>query len=125
MLEKADKVGVLATEDEDIRSLRELVMYGLKGLAAYAEQRREPGITFSRAGGGHGAAGNQGREQAEAELRDRRGVDASLAGANQWREVSASAAEARVNGLVADTGQRGEPPGPGVGFTGALEQARS
>ena len=91
-------------------------------LAAYAEQRREPGITFARAGGGHGAAGNQGREQAEAELRDRRGVDASLAGANQWREVSASAAEARVNGLVADTGQRGEPPGPGVGFAGAVEQ---
>ncbi len=35
--EKARQVGVLATEDEDIRSLRELVIYGLKGLAAYAE----------------------------------------------------------------------------------------
>lgn len=32
---KADKVGVLATENEDIRSLRELVIYGLKGLSAY------------------------------------------------------------------------------------------
>lgn len=31
------KVGVLATEDEDIRSLRELITYGLKGMAAYAE----------------------------------------------------------------------------------------
>ena len=29
------KVGVLATENEDVRSLRELVTYGLKGLAAY------------------------------------------------------------------------------------------
>ena len=32
---KAEKVGVLATENEDIRSLRELITYGLKGLAAY------------------------------------------------------------------------------------------
>ena len=29
------KVGVLATEDENIRSIRELITYGLKGLAAY------------------------------------------------------------------------------------------
>ncbi len=36
-LEKAKSVGVLATENEDVRSLRELVIYGLKGLAAYAE----------------------------------------------------------------------------------------
>ena len=34
---KEDEVGVLATEDEDIRSLRELVIYGVKGMAAYAE----------------------------------------------------------------------------------------
>lgn len=32
----AKRVGVLATENEDLRSLRELVTYGLKGLAAYA-----------------------------------------------------------------------------------------
>ncbi|MGX8701620.1 MULTISPECIES: hydroxylamine reductase [Acutalibacteraceae] len=32
---KASLVGVLATEDEDIRSLRELILYGLKGMAAY------------------------------------------------------------------------------------------
>jgi len=31
------KVGVLATENEDIRSLRELIIYGLKGIAAYVE----------------------------------------------------------------------------------------
>ena len=31
----SDKVGVLATENEDIRSLRELITYGVKGLAAY------------------------------------------------------------------------------------------
>ncbi|MBR0191604.1 MAG: hydroxylamine reductase [Thermoguttaceae bacterium] len=29
------KIGVLATENEDLRSLRELITYGLKGLAAY------------------------------------------------------------------------------------------
>lgn len=33
----SDKVGVLATENEDIRSLRELITYGLKGLAAYSK----------------------------------------------------------------------------------------
>ena len=33
--DKAKTVGVLATENEDIRSLRELITYGLKGLAAY------------------------------------------------------------------------------------------
>ena len=32
---KAETVGVLATENEDIRSLRELITYGLKGLSAY------------------------------------------------------------------------------------------
>ena len=34
-LAKAAAVGVLATADEDVRSLRELITYGLKGLAAY------------------------------------------------------------------------------------------
>ena len=33
--DKASHVGILATENEDIRSLRELITYGLKGLAAY------------------------------------------------------------------------------------------
>ena len=32
---KAAEVGILSTENEDIRSLRELITYGLKGLAAY------------------------------------------------------------------------------------------
>ena len=31
----SDDVGVLATKNEDVRSLRELITYGLKGLAAY------------------------------------------------------------------------------------------
>jgi len=35
MLEKAAGIGVLATANEDVRSLRELIIYGLKGLAAY------------------------------------------------------------------------------------------
>ena len=34
---KAKTVGVLATENEDVRSLRELLIIGLKGIAAYAE----------------------------------------------------------------------------------------
>jgi hydroxylamine reductase len=34
---KAAEVGVLATKDEDIRSLRELITYGLKGLSAYSK----------------------------------------------------------------------------------------
>ncbi|WP_339221856.1 hydroxylamine reductase [Paenibacillus sp. FSL W7-1332] len=33
--EKARTVGVLSTRNEDIRSLRELITYGLKGMAAY------------------------------------------------------------------------------------------
>ena len=35
--EKAKTVGVLSTENEDIRSLRELITYGLKGLSAYSK----------------------------------------------------------------------------------------
>ena len=35
--EKAATVGVLSTEDKDIRSLRELITYGLKGLSAYSK----------------------------------------------------------------------------------------
>ncbi|AZT90633.1 hydroxylamine reductase [Caldicellulosiruptor changbaiensis] len=37
MIEDGKKVGILADEiDEDIRSLRELLIYGIKGMAAYA-----------------------------------------------------------------------------------------
>ncbi|MFP4470915.1 MAG: hydroxylamine reductase [Bacteroidales bacterium] len=35
--EKSQEVGVLNTENEDVRSLRELITYGVKGLAAYTE----------------------------------------------------------------------------------------
>jgi len=37
MAEKAKTTGVLRTADEDVRSLRELIIYGLKGLSAYVE----------------------------------------------------------------------------------------
>lgn len=37
MLEKAAMIGVLATANEDVRSLREMITYGLKGMAAYTE----------------------------------------------------------------------------------------
>lgn len=43
MLDKAATVGVLATKDEDIRSLREMITYGLKGMAAYAEHAKNIG----------------------------------------------------------------------------------
>jgi len=39
----AKEVGVLATENEDVRSLRELVIYGLKGMAAYVEHANNLG----------------------------------------------------------------------------------
>ncbi len=37
LYEKSREVGVLTTENEDIRSLRELLTYGIKGIAAYAD----------------------------------------------------------------------------------------
>jgi hydroxylamine reductase len=42
---KAGTVGVLATGNEDVRSLRELLTYGLKGMAAYAEHAYQLGYT--------------------------------------------------------------------------------
>lgn len=42
---KAKQVGVLRTKDKDIRSLKELVHYGLKGLAAYTEHAYNLGKT--------------------------------------------------------------------------------
>ncbi len=41
--EKAGKVGVLSTQNEDVRSLRELLIYGLKGMAAYAKHANNLG----------------------------------------------------------------------------------
>ncbi|MBI6874165.1 hydroxylamine reductase [Clostridium aciditolerans] len=40
---KAGAVGVLSTKDEDIRSLRELLIYGLKGMAAYIKHANNLG----------------------------------------------------------------------------------
>lgn len=40
---KARNVGVLSTENEDIRSLRELLTYGMKGMAAYTEHAHNLG----------------------------------------------------------------------------------
>ena len=37
MLKKAAEAGVLATKNEDVRSLREMITYGVKGMAAYLE----------------------------------------------------------------------------------------
>ena len=37
MLNKASSVGVLSIVDEDIRSLKQMITYGLKGMAAYSE----------------------------------------------------------------------------------------
>ncbi|WDP90676.1 MAG: hydroxylamine reductase [Desulfobacter sp.] len=41
---KAETVGVLATENEDVRSLRELLVLGLKGVAAYADHAAVLGV---------------------------------------------------------------------------------
>lgn len=41
--EKSYTVGVLTTENEDIRSLRELITYGLKGMSAYLKHANELG----------------------------------------------------------------------------------
>jgi len=41
--EKAAQVGVLRTADEDVRSLRELLTYGIKGMAAYADHAHRLG----------------------------------------------------------------------------------
>ncbi|NLE25946.1 MAG: hydroxylamine reductase [Clostridiaceae bacterium] len=43
MLEKAATVGVLSTENEDVRSLRQMITYGLKGMSAYAEYAKNIG----------------------------------------------------------------------------------
>jgi len=43
MLAKTASVGVLSTENEDVRSLREMITYGLKGIAAYFEHARNIG----------------------------------------------------------------------------------
>ena len=40
---KATSIGILSIEDEDIRSLRELLVYGLKGMAAYAKHAYQLG----------------------------------------------------------------------------------
>jgi hydroxylamine reductase len=42
--EKAKKVGILATENEDVRSLRELLVIGLKGISAYADHAAILGV---------------------------------------------------------------------------------
>ena len=41
---KAETVGVLSTENEDVRSLRELLILGLKGVAAYADHAAVLGV---------------------------------------------------------------------------------
>ncbi len=41
---KAETVGVMATENEDVRSLRELLVLGLKGMAAYADHAAVLGV---------------------------------------------------------------------------------
>ncbi|NLY19870.1 MAG: hydroxylamine reductase [Tissierellia bacterium] len=45
IVDMARKVGVLSTENEDIRSLRELTVYGLKGLSAYVKHAEVLGHT--------------------------------------------------------------------------------
>jgi len=51
MDKKALLVGVLETENEDIRSLQQLVTYGVKGMAAYAEHASNLGYTSDEVSG--------------------------------------------------------------------------
>ncbi len=44
ILEKAEKIGILSTENEDIRSLRWLLTYGIKGMAAYSHHAYVLGV---------------------------------------------------------------------------------
>ena len=48
MLEKAKSVGVLSTADEDIRSLRSMIILGLKGMSAYTEHANNIGLENSK-----------------------------------------------------------------------------
>ena len=41
---KSESIGVLSTPNEDIRSLKELLTYGIKGIAAYSEHARNLGF---------------------------------------------------------------------------------
>ncbi|MCM3764505.1 hydroxylamine reductase [Neobacillus niacini] len=43
MKSEEEQVGILSTENEDVRSLRSLVLFGLKGMAAYAEHAQNLG----------------------------------------------------------------------------------
>jgi hydroxylamine reductase len=47
LVAKAATVGVLSTENEDVRSLRELTIYGVKGMAAYAGMQAISGSTVT------------------------------------------------------------------------------
>ncbi len=56
MAAKAMVVGILQTENEDVRSLRELVIYGLKGMAAYHSHARNLGYNKTEVTGFMGDA---------------------------------------------------------------------
>ncbi len=46
-VKKGQEVGVFATQDEDIRNLRELITYGLKGILAYVYHAKQYGRDLS------------------------------------------------------------------------------
>lgn len=49
-LARGESVGILKTEDEDQRSLQELLLYGMKGIAAYAEHASVLGMNEPKIG---------------------------------------------------------------------------
>lgn len=51
LVEMTSKVGVLTTENEDIRSLRGMITYGVKGMAAYAEHASNLGFSSDNVDG--------------------------------------------------------------------------
>ncbi len=102
--EQSREVGVLATEEEDIRSLRELLTYGIKGIAAYADhayvlgEKKQEIFDFIQKG-------------LAATLDDSLGVDELL---NMVVEAGNIAVETMETLDKANTGAYGDPEPTGV-----------
>lgn len=96
---KSEKIGVLSTENVDVRSLRELITYGVKGIAAYAEH-----------------AHNLGKDEVEVNAFMQKAMAALLDDSKTAEELIALVMETGKNGVSvmalldsANTGRYGNP----------------
>jgi len=96
---KSEKIGVLSTENIDVRSLRELITYGAKGVAAYAEH-----------------AHNLGKDEVEVNAFLQKAMAALLDDTKTAEELIALVMETGKNGVSvmalldsANTGRYGNP----------------